>query len=219
MELVILPRMAYPDDGESYEVGWDRPPTFPERLRPAAESALAAVNAELVPASDAALRKWLSSLAVLVAGGRSSAEDAEIKLNAYAGMLQGKMPVCAFTRDTLDRAARRFKFLPSYAELTEFLSSVVSPKTARASRLAYVLKLPLPEPPGQPPTQEEIARVSEMTAPVYARMRDNPLKGPPEPRQDHVDVSAALRAVAAETAGRRLPDADDPEVRKWLGAA
>lgn len=160
--------MAYPDDGEPYEVGWDRPQTFPARLRPAAESALAAVNAELVPASDAALRKWLSSLAVLVAGGRSSAEDAEIKLNAYAAMLEGKMPVCAFTRDTLDRAARKFKFLPSYAELTELLSAIVSPRTARANRLAYVLKLPPPEPPRQPPTQEEIDRVSKLIADAAA---------------------------------------------------
>lgn len=160
--------MAYPDDGEPYEVGWDRPSTFPVRLRPAAESALAAVNAELVPASDAALRKWLSSLAVLVAGGRSSAEDAEIKLKAYAAMLDGKMPVCAFTRDTLDRAARKFKFLPSYAELTELLSAIVSPKTARANRLAYVLKLPPPEPPRQPPTQEEIERVSKLIADAAA---------------------------------------------------
>lgn len=75
-----------------------------------------------------------------------------------------------------------------------------------------------PAPPYRPATDAEKARVSEMTAPIYARARDNPLKGAPEPRQSP-DISAALRAVAAETAGRRLPDADDPEVRKWLGAA
>jgi hypothetical protein len=168
VDRIIQPRMAFPDDGEPYEIGWDRPKAFPDRLRPVAEDALASLNAELTPASDGALRKWLSSLAVLVAGGRSTADDAQIKLNAYAAMLEGTLPVCAFTRDTLDKAARKFKFLPSYAELTEFLSAVVSPKTARANRLAYVLKLPPPEPPRQPPTQAEIDRVSKLVSDAVA---------------------------------------------------
>lgn len=86
------------------------------------------------------------------------------------------------------------------------------------ARVAALRYRPAP-PPRREPTEAEIARVSEMTAQVYTRARDNPLKGPPEPRISAPDTAAALRAVAAETAGRRLPDADDPEVRKWLGAA
>jgi len=86
------------------------------------------------------------------------------------------------------------------------------------ARVAAMRYRPAPPPPREP-TEAEITQVSAMTAQVYARTRDNPLKGPPEPRPAGTDISSALRAVAAETAGRRLPDADDPEVRKWLGAA
>ena len=122
----------------------------------------------------------------------------------------------------LKRVRMECKWFPKPAEIRDRIVAELGERKRAAIKARVAADMAARRKPAasyRPATDAEKARVSEMTAPIYARARDNPLKGPPEPRRDHVDVSAALRAVAAETAGRRLPDADDPEVRKWLGAA
>lgn len=216
LDQIIRPEMAFPEDGEPYEVGWSsKPDTFPAALHQIAWSELAEVREALRPASKATIRKWLASLAVLVAGGRTTADDAKIKLDAYVAMMEGHMPVCAFTRDSLDRAARKFKFLPSYAELVELLSAVTDPKRGRERRLVHVLNLPPPV-ERRPPTKAEIAKVAELVAGVRIGQADNPLKFGPR-QVVPCETADAMRLVAAQTSGFRLPSEDDPEVKKWMG--
>lgn len=65
-----------------------------------------------------ATAKWLIRLGTLCAG-QTSVADAKLKIVEYIALLD--YPVGCFTDQTLDAAARKFKWLPSYAELTEFL--------------------------------------------------------------------------------------------------
>ncbi len=161
---MLAGRLMFPPGGEVYEGRWDAPETFPARLRPLAQSELAIAEDMARPADKATISKWLASLAVLVAGGRTTAEDAKLKLGAYAAMLDGRVPVSILNRDTLDCLARQFKFLPSYAELTEELNPFVNRVMSRADRLARLLALPEPEPPPPPPTEEQKRAVAALLA-------------------------------------------------------
>jgi len=122
----------------------------------------------------------------------------------------------------LKRVRMECKWFPKPAEIRDRVVAELGERKRAAVKARVAADMAArrkPTSPPRPATEDEKARVSEMTAQVYARTRDNPLKGPPEPRQSGPDISAALRAVAAETAGRRLPDVDDPDVRNWLGVA
>ena len=122
----------------------------------------------------------------------------------------------------LKRVRMECKWFPKPAEIRDRVVAELGERKRAAVKARVAADMAARRKPASPPrpaTEDEKARVSEMTAQVYARTRDNPLKGPPEPRQSGPDISAALRAVAAETAGRRLPDVDDPDVRNWLGVA
>ncbi|MBK8246124.1 MAG: hypothetical protein IPK85_01770 [Gemmatimonadetes bacterium] len=122
----------------------------------------------------------------------------------------------------LKRVRMECKWFPKAAEIRDRVVAELGERKRAAIKARVAADMAArrkPAPPHRPATEAEKARVSAMAAPVYARARDNPLKGPPEPRQGGPDISAAIRAVAAETAGRRLPDVDDPDVRKWLGVA
>lgn len=59
---------------------------------------------------------WLNDLAVFVAGN-SSVEEVRTKLAAMTGLLASKAPAECFTAESLEFCARKFKFMPSYAEL------------------------------------------------------------------------------------------------------
>ena len=122
----------------------------------------------------------------------------------------------------LKRVRMECKWFPKPAEIRDRVVAELGERKRAAVKARVAADMAARRKPASPPrpaTEDEKARASEMTAQVYARTRDNPLKGPPEPRQSGPDISAALRAVAAETAGRRLPDVDDPDVRNWLGVA
>lgn len=99
--------------------------------KPEISSAMASeVNSALVAAEQAleraprdTIERWLEALGVLVAGNPGEA-DAARKVRAYAAMLD--YPPGAFTRRSLDTAARRFKFWPAYAELCEHLEAEIA---------------------------------------------------------------------------------------------
>lgn len=161
--------MFFSPGGGAYEGRWRPPDHLSDRLRPTVASELAEADARIAPAERTQVARWLASLAVLVAGGRVTADDAKLKLDAYTAMLDGEVPASILTRSSLDDVARQFKFLPSYAELREALDQLESPLRRRADKLRRLLDLPAPPPPWTPPTQEEMDRVSAILAAGKAR--------------------------------------------------
>lgn len=63
--------------------------------------------------------EWLGQLGILTAG-KMTADDARMRLAAYAGMLSDA-PIGAFTRESLKRAARKFTWFPTFSEVSEFI--------------------------------------------------------------------------------------------------
>lgn len=94
-----------------------------------------AARAALEKSPREATAKWLIRLGTLCAG-QTSVADAKAKIAAYVELLD--YPLGCFTTQTLEAAARQFKWLPSYAELTEFLDG----EAARAKIHLDVLLMP-----------------------------------------------------------------------------
>lgn len=103
------------------------------KLKDEAQAALAAIDEALKPAHDGLVMRWLSALGTLTAT-RPDEADAIGKARAYATMLE--FPTSAFNRRSLDAAARKFKFFPSYSELCEHLEA----ETAEAKRIRHQLR-------------------------------------------------------------------------------
>lgn len=78
---------------------------------------LVTLMGKLEPAPQDVFKKWLASLGTLCAGNMSLA-DADAKTTAYAAMFDA--PIGLLNKITLDRAARKFKFFPTYGEIVDF---------------------------------------------------------------------------------------------------
>lgn len=106
---------------------------------------MAAEAARIVAAMDAKsdlarvtdMEEWLASLGPLVAGN-ISVEDARAKLAAYCGMLE--YPAACFTKASLAKAAKRFKFFPTFSELTEFLDAQHADLRVKRQRLEAIVR-------------------------------------------------------------------------------
>ena len=104
-----------------------------------AERALAAIEAALQPAPQALALRWISALGTLTATKPGEA-DGDAKARAYAAMLE--YPASAFSRASLDAAARKFRWFPSYAEVCEHLEAEVAASKAQRHQLRRAIALP-----------------------------------------------------------------------------
>ena len=110
--------------------------------------------------------RWITALGTLTAT-RPEEADALGKARAYAAMLE--FPASAFNRSSLDAAARKFRWFPSYAEVCEHLEA----ETAEAKRLRHQLRriVALPVQDDRPPPRyqdlspEQRAQFEEIMAP------------------------------------------------------
>ena len=105
-----------------------------------AERALVAAEAALQPAPQALAERFVTALGTLTAT-RPGEADGLAKVRAYAAMLE--FPASAFTRSSLDAAARKFRFFPSYAELVEHLEAEVAQAKALRHQLRRAVALPV----------------------------------------------------------------------------
>lgn len=112
---------------------WYLPPNVPRDLQIAAKAALPGALDDARVADQDTIRKWLAALGVLCAG-QLTAADAKAKISIYAPMLR-EHSAAAFTAATLQRAGKKFKWFPSFAEIDEFLR----PFTTEAANLAVRL--------------------------------------------------------------------------------
>lgn len=66
--------------------------------------------------------EWLAALGALTAASMT-ADDARVKIAAYAALLRTKYPASAFTTESLEAVAATSKFFPSYGEVCERLTA------------------------------------------------------------------------------------------------
>lgn len=124
------------EDGSLQTTPWKAPSSVSPDLRSEAAATLAAVDGAMRPADVSKVREWLMSLGPLVAGNMS-ADDARVKLDAYSGRLD--YPAACFSSKALDKAARRFKFFPTYGELCDFLDAQLSEVRENRRRLQAIV--------------------------------------------------------------------------------
>jgi hypothetical protein len=105
--------------GVSLTGEWKTPINPPAELVKDAEQYAAAIKAGMVRSDQSVLREWLSMLGALTANGMT-ANDARAKTALYAATL-ADYPAILFTQESLKELAAKCKFLPSYAELVDFL--------------------------------------------------------------------------------------------------
>ena len=115
---------------------WSPPAVVTDKMRLEAERAAQELKEALRPARQSDVELWLASLGSMTAG-RKHDDDAEISIQATAAMLDD-MPSAVFTGETLKKALRRFKWWPSFAELSEFLDAEKAPLVMQAKRLRAI---------------------------------------------------------------------------------
>ena len=117
---------------------WAPPAALSPGIVDEAKSVCAPFAAALEPASDAYKLRWLSQLEQLVSGA-TSPEEGVTRIRAMIRDLDH--PALCFTDETRREAARRFKYLPAFADLAPFLDDVVRPHLQRLRRLKRIASM------------------------------------------------------------------------------
>ena len=168
---------------------------------------------------------WLAELSRLVANHPSAEAFADQVPSRIAAL---DLPPLAYTRETLAEAARRCRYWPSVAEVAEILFPVVNKVTREAIACERIARSREPE-PRQPPTPEEIERVTALAAEAKRQLaaitaereareaaRRAALRPPREPKP----VAREALIAGYHAAGLPLPPwlADRPESAECPGA-
>jgi len=153
---------------------------IPPTARVEAERALVAIEAALQPAPREIVDRWVAALGTLVAGGQLTVEDARTKGAAYAAMLT--YPRSAYTRASLDAAARAFKWFPAYAELCQLLDAEVAEVQRQRHMLRRAIAAPVEsaKPVGRwsAMTDEQKAEFDATMAKFRSRFASDASRGP-----------------------------------------
>ncbi len=153
-----------------------------------AERALAAAEAALQPAPQALAERFVTALGTLTAT-RPGEADGLAKIRAYAAMLE--FPASAFTRSSLDAAARRFKFFPAYAELVEHLEAEVAAAKAQRHQLRRAIALPAE---GSRPVGKWSTMTDEQKAEFEATMAEFRSRFASDASRGHEDCAGSAEA-------------------------
>lgn len=140
----------------------------------------------LAPATEDDLREWLIRLGTTVVGNLGR-DEADIKSRGIAHLLENIPLGVTASKDTMRRAARRFKFFPGFQEVDEFLQAEASAFRAHVSRLRHLANAPLalPAPAAKPEVTPEERR---------RRWReDRKARMTPEERENHEAIVSALK--------------------------
>lgn len=138
---MALPNFSLPANlaalvGDDPAAKWEAPRSQDAETRAHAATAAAHLEQSLAVESDAdGVAKWLGQLGILTAG-KMTADDARMRLAAYAALLEH--PAGCFTKGSLKRAAVKFTWFPSFAEVSEFLDGEVWWIKAKIIRLRKI---------------------------------------------------------------------------------
>jgi hypothetical protein len=169
-------------------VEWSPPRAVPEDVR---REAITALKARSRPPTMAQVDCWIANLAALCAG-RDLPPETKLAAAASA-IIRANYPAIIFhDPNTLDRAARRFSFWPSWAELAPALDEEAARAALEEKRLAVIAKGGEPasrqrrEEPEEPWTGPR--RLSAETEAMLEQWRRNP---PPLPEMRRPHPAAA----------------------------
>ena len=157
---------------------WQPPAVIPAALAMEARAQLEWLDAHAMqPAETGDIRAWLLALGNAVAASSGlTAAAVEVKLSALLGLLDD-YPAGTFSKAALRRAAKRFKFFPSFAELDDLLAEEAAELREKRKRLhtiattrpgarAMLARQRQDDAPPPPATEEEKARVRECCASI-----------------------------------------------------
>jgi hypothetical protein len=94
-------------------------------LQAEAKRVVSACDAALTIANEAIVIPWLNCLGMLCAAAPGQSADMGPRYVGYAKTLD--YPAICYTQETLREAAKRFRFFPTVAELTEIFNPIVAP--------------------------------------------------------------------------------------------
>lgn len=117
-------------------VAWKPPAVVTPAMQREARGLLPAIEAQLTPADQPEVERWLATLGALTARRDMAVQDAQIRLRAYASLMT--VPAGCLTREVLARAGRKFTWFPAYAEVAEFIEAEADKLRSRKRRLQRI---------------------------------------------------------------------------------
>lgn len=192
---------------------WAAPRTLTQAVIDKAKTDLAAYEIFMRPAPLGPIERegtrghWLMQLSMLCAGQKGSMQEYMEKTAAYAKGLQ--YPAFCFTSKTLYSAARKFKFIPTFSELSDYFSPMVRDHQKIVDRIAALAN------------SQPYDGLLEHKAEVIKRWSD---MTPDEQRRHDEDIKAMKSRLAAAGIGdsaiaklaRRLLDETNDRSRALL---
>ena len=158
------------DDDQGYPVAgerpyWYPPPVVTPEMVNVAKYSLSTFDAMLEDAAPEDIRAWLAKLGLLGAGNMPE-DRATAKLVAYSAFLF-PLPTGILTEETAERAARKFKWFPSYAEIVEFLDAETLELKNMRQRARMIAEWAGPKQPPKPAPRRRLMHngkpISDMT--------------------------------------------------------
>jgi len=161
-------------------------PAPPPLFHPEAEDGLAELRAMLAArASPEEIAQWIKSLSAAV-NNPPDQNTLDLRIPMIVRTLGGRLPACAWTTESLDEAARKFRFFPSIAEIAEHLEPYRTDLLADIEQLERIAKAPRsrPDPPRESttpyrPTATPPAKVVSLGPMTADELRDGNLIQPP----------------------------------------
>lgn len=205
---------------------WQMPATLTAETIAEAQEQLAWVeNVQLAEAATSAVRGWLLLLGNATASSsKLTPEDVKVKISAMLTLLDD-YPAGVFTKASLKRAARRFRFFPGFEELAPVLDEEAKELRQKRDRLLAIARaqpvapLRIEHAPILAATEEQKEAVRQLLDGAGLAMKPTPqfseassgvdgaFKAMPTERSDlhpeDDDRRAAILRVQQETRGRR----------------
>lgn len=168
-------------------IGWDIPTTITQSLIDAAQEHLHAWREFMRPCDKSIVAEWLAHLGVMCGGPKMSVDEAKEKIAVYAMGLA--FPAFCFSQKNLYAAAEKFKWFPTFSEVTDWLHSKSSAAETTLSRLEMLAAAS----PTKPKEPDIVRRVEDAT---------------PEQREAHMKAMRELKTrLIAQGVGSE-PEAD-----------
>ncbi|CAO3358633.1 hypothetical protein [Azospirillum palustre] len=217
---------SYGEHGYDVKPGaWKLPAVVtPDVIAEAGEHLAWTEGVLLADAATEAMRSWLLALGNASASSRTlTPDDVEMKVGVMLTLMDD-YPAGVFTKATLKRAARRFRFFPGFEELAPFLDDEARDLRVKRDRLLAITKAQPTAPKAAPKeeaiapaTDEQKAAVREMLAKAGVPLADpapvvtgsaaagevKRVPGSDRDREEPTDTREAVRRVMAETQNRR----------------
>ena len=119
------------------EAPWKPPAVITPDVRSSAVAQLQAMDDLIKPANKDVVEDWLIRLGQMVIR-RKDETPADVLANVMAYSAVMNYPLGCFTLETVERASRRFKFFPPYAEVADFMDREKTAFSERVRRLKVV---------------------------------------------------------------------------------